>query len=132
VAYPLPGTPFYDRVKAELGDETETHWTDSSDLAMLFDGPYPTEFYRALHERVHTEYRMRQLAWKIGRRELPRIGELARFGRDALKLYPQIRRVRKLAVRNETALEGLDIELDRAAASTPSEQPVQLTRSDPQ
>ncbi len=125
VAYPLPGTPFYDRVKAELGDET--HWSDSSDLAMLFDGPYPTEFYRALHERVHTEYRMRQLSWKLRRRQRPSVGELARFGRDAVKLYPQIRKVKRLAVRTQGAIPELDTALDRAAASTPSEQAVRLS-----
>jgi len=130
VSYPLPGTPFYDRVRAELGDET--HWVDSSDLAMLFDGPYPTEFYRALHERVHSEYRMRQLVWKLAKRETPALGELARFGRDAIKLLPQIRKVKQLAVPNEQALDNLTIELDRSAAATPSEQPVALSpRTDP-
>jgi len=128
VSYPLPGTPFYERVKAELRDET--HWVDSSDLAMLFDGPYPTEFYRALHDRVHTEYRMRQMAWKLTKRDWPQLGELARFGRDSAKLYPQVRKVRRLAVPNDGSLDGLSIELDRAAASTPTEQPVQLTSKD--
>ncbi|MEM7093858.1 MAG: radical SAM protein [Actinomycetota bacterium] len=126
VAYPLPGTPFYDRVREQLGDDT--HWVDSSDLAMLFDGPFPTEFYRALHERVHTEYRMRQFVWKLGRRELPGLGDIARFGRDAIRLLPQIRSVRSLAVPNETALSELRIDLDRTAAAIPSEQPVELSR----
>ena len=126
VSYPLPGTPFYDRVKAELGDDT--HWEDSSDLAMLFDGPYPTEFYRALHERVHSEYRMRQMVWKMTDREVPSLGEVARFGRDALRLGPQMRRVKQLAVPNARAVTELEIELDRTAAATPSEQPVSLTQ----
>jgi len=125
VSYPLPGTPFYERVKAELGDDT--HWVDSSDLAMLFDGPYPTEFYRALHERVHSEYRMRQMAWKIARREVPSVGELARFGRDAIRLGPQIRSVKQLAVPNKKALNRLGVELDRAQAATPTEQAVTLS-----
>lgn len=124
VSYPLPGTPFYERVQAELGDET--HWVDSSDLAMLFDGPFPTEFYRALHERVHSEYRMRQLAWKVQRRESPSRGELARFVRDAVRLGPQIRRVKRVAIPNAKAVPELAIALDRADAATPSEQPVTL------
>jgi len=128
VAYPLPGTPFYDRVKAELGDET--HWVDSSDLAMLFDGPYPTEFYRALHERVHSEYRMRQLVWKLGDKQLPAVADVARFVRDAARLGPQIWNVKRLAVPNHNALTDLAIELDRSQAATPSEQPVTLSRSD--
>ncbi|MGH1504759.1 MAG: B12-binding domain-containing radical SAM protein [Acidimicrobiales bacterium] len=132
VAYPLPGTPFYDRVKAQLG--ADTHWVDSSDLAMLFDGPFPTEFYRALHERVHTEFRMRQLLWKLrprsgGAPSLPRPRELARFVRDALRLVPQIRRVRRLAEPVADAVDGLPIDLDRDAAATPSAQPVEITPS---
>ena len=124
VSYPLPGTPFYERVKTELGDDT--HWVDSSDLAMLFDGPYPTEFYRALHDRVHTEYRMRQLVWKVQKRQIPTPGELARFARDAVKLFPQIRTVKKLAIPNEGAVDNLTIELDRVAAAIPTEQAVEL------
>ncbi len=124
VSYPLPGTPFYDRVKTELGDET--HWVDSSDLAMLFDGPYPTEFYRALHDRVHTEYRMRQMGWRLQNRQLPTVAEVARFGRDALRLLPHKRAVQKLATPNEGAFDNLTIELDRSAAATPTEQVVEL------
>ncbi len=47
VSYPLPGTPFYDRVRDELG--LKRNWQDSDDLAMLFEGPYGTRFYRHLH-----------------------------------------------------------------------------------
>lgn len=125
VSYPLPGTPFYDRVESELGDST--HWVDSGDLAMLFDGPFPTAFYRALHDRVHTEFRMRQVAWKLGQRRLPSPSELARFARDGLRLVPQIRKVRRLAVPNEGALAGLRVDLDRNAASTPTEQTVTIS-----
>ncbi|HJS19391.1 MAG TPA: hypothetical protein VJ785_11635, partial [Anaerolineales bacterium] len=58
VSYPLPGTKFFERVKLELGDKQ--NWVDSQDLAMLYRGPFPTEFYRVLHGRVHYEFR----AWK--------------------------------------------------------------------
>ena len=34
VSYPLPGTPFYERVKAQLGDKQ--NWVDSDDLAMMY------------------------------------------------------------------------------------------------
>jgi anaerobic magnesium-protoporphyrin IX monomethyl ester cyclase len=62
VSYPLPGTKFYERVKLELGEKQ--NWVDSEDLAMLYRGPFPTEFYRVLHGRVHYEFR----AWKALRR----------------------------------------------------------------
>ncbi len=61
VSYPLPGTKFFERVKLELGEKQ--NWTDSEDLAMLYQGPFPTEFYRVLHGRVHYEFRMRN-AWR--------------------------------------------------------------------
>jgi len=60
VSYPLPGTKFYERVKAQLGDKQ--NWTDSDDLALLYHGPFPQEFYRVLHRVVHAEFRMRK-AW---------------------------------------------------------------------
>lgn len=61
VSYPLPGTKFFERVKLELGEKQ--NWVDSEDLAMLYRGPFSTEFYRILHGRVHYEFRMRQ-AWR--------------------------------------------------------------------
>lgn len=57
VSYPLPGTPFYERVRAELSRE---NWYDSQDLAMLYQGPFRTEFYRQLHKVVHKDYRSRK------------------------------------------------------------------------
>ena len=58
VSYPLPGTKFFERVKMELGEKQ--NWLDSEDLAMLYRGPFPTEFYRLLHGRVHYEFRTRK------------------------------------------------------------------------
>jgi len=37
------------------------NWEVSDDFEMMFDGTYPTSFYRVLHKRVHKEYRTRQL-----------------------------------------------------------------------
>ncbi len=61
VSYPLPGTKFFDRVKIELGEKQ--NWVDSRDLDMLYHGPFPAEFYRILHGRVHYEFRLRR-AWQ--------------------------------------------------------------------
>jgi anaerobic magnesium-protoporphyrin IX monomethyl ester cyclase len=58
VSYPLPGTRFFESVRHELGDKE--NWTDSQDLAMLYKGPFRTEFYRQLHTVVHKEYRSRK------------------------------------------------------------------------
>ena len=61
VSYPLPGTPFYERVIAEL--EEKDHWQDSSDLAMLFKGAYPTALYRELHRLLHASLDA-EIAWR--------------------------------------------------------------------
>jgi len=58
VSYPLPGTPFYESVKEQLGDKQ--NWEDSEDLAMLFQGAYVPDFYRILHKVVHKELRLLQ------------------------------------------------------------------------
>lgn len=57
VSYPLPGTPFYDRVVAEM--TTQQNWSQSADLAMMFEGPYRTDFYRALARYTHKDHRLR-------------------------------------------------------------------------
>jgi len=53
VSYPLPGTTFYERVRAELG--AKTNWIDSDDLAVMFKSTYRNEFYRALRDALHAE-----------------------------------------------------------------------------
>ena len=53
VAYPLPGTKFYELVGAQLG--AKQNWEDSDDLAMMFQGAYTSEFYRALRDALHLE-----------------------------------------------------------------------------
>jgi radical SAM superfamily enzyme YgiQ (UPF0313 family) len=53
VSYPLPGTRFYERVASQLG--SKRNWSDSDDLAMMFQGAYQTRFYKALHEALHFE-----------------------------------------------------------------------------
>lgn len=64
VSYPLPGTPFFDRVRSELGDKR--HWDDSEDLAMMYRGPFTTEFYRQLHVVLHAEFRARRRGRELG------------------------------------------------------------------
>ncbi|NJM05650.1 B12-binding domain-containing radical SAM protein [Candidatus Gracilibacteria bacterium] len=55
VSYPLPGTPFHERVRDQLG--VTRNWQDSDDLAMLYCGPFSTAFYRQLHTVLHKEFR---------------------------------------------------------------------------
>lgn len=58
VSYPLPGTEFYERVKAEL--KHKTNWTDSDELALMFSNTYQPAFYKQLHRYVHKSYRKHQ------------------------------------------------------------------------
>jgi len=53
VAYPLPGTEFHERVRAQLG--RQRNWKDTGDLAMLFQGTYDTAFYREARDLLHRE-----------------------------------------------------------------------------
>ena len=52
-SYPLPGTVFYERVQAELGQKR--NWTDSDDLCIMFNAAYKTDFYRAVRDALHVE-----------------------------------------------------------------------------
>jgi anaerobic magnesium-protoporphyrin IX monomethyl ester cyclase len=52
-SYPLPGTPFYERVREQLGQKR--NWTDSDDLCIMFNAAYKTEFYRAVRDALHVE-----------------------------------------------------------------------------
>ncbi|TAM61563.1 MAG: B12-binding domain-containing radical SAM protein [Rhodanobacter sp.] len=58
VSYPLPGTKFYERVKAQLG--AKTHWRDSGDLAMMFRGAYDSDFYRRVRDLLHAQVTLQQ------------------------------------------------------------------------
>ncbi len=58
VSYPLPGTKFYDVVKAQL--EEKQNWTDSDDLAMMYRGTFSPAYYRRLHRYVHKVFRLQQ------------------------------------------------------------------------
>lgn len=58
VSYPLPGTNFYDKVKDDL--KLKANWTDSDDLAMMFQGTFNSKFYKKLHRFVHKEFRKSQ------------------------------------------------------------------------
>lgn len=53
VSYPLPGTQFYEQVKEQLG--AKTRWSESDDLAMMFQGTYRSEFYRAVRDLLHRQ-----------------------------------------------------------------------------
>ncbi len=56
VTYPLPGTTFYEEVRDQL--DGKQNWTDSDDLALMYDGPFSSAFYEKLHRVMHHDFRM--------------------------------------------------------------------------
>jgi anaerobic magnesium-protoporphyrin IX monomethyl ester cyclase len=60
VAYPLPGTKFFEQVKGQFLNG-KRHWKDSGDLAMMFRGTYSSDFYRAIRDLLHEQVTMVQL-----------------------------------------------------------------------
>jgi len=55
VSYPMPNTRFHQIVREQIG--AQENWRDSGDLAMMYQGAFPTEFYRALADALHAEVR---------------------------------------------------------------------------
>jgi anaerobic magnesium-protoporphyrin IX monomethyl ester cyclase len=51
VAYPLPGTRFHELVRQQL--QSKTHWQESNDLEMMFEGTYNSAFYRSIRDLLH-------------------------------------------------------------------------------
>jgi radical SAM superfamily enzyme YgiQ (UPF0313 family) len=77
VAYPLPGTRFYQLVKAQMLEKTR--WQDSGDLAMMFEGAYTSEFYRTIRDLLHEQIELQKhndhgriADWRSGRKALQR------------------------------------------------------------
>lgn len=63
VSYPLPGTKFYEKVKDDL--IAKANWSDSDDLAMMFEGTFNSKFYKKLHRYTHKEFRKSQAKWFV-------------------------------------------------------------------
>lgn len=114
VSYPMPGTKFYEAVRDQLGEKQ--NWHDSDDLAMLYQGPFSTEFYRKLHSVVHKEFRARK-AWK----SLKSPRAVARLGYNLLTLPFARMQLNSLASKSQVTLTSLP-HLPHEAAATPTPQ----------
>lgn len=58
ISYPLPGTVFYEKVKAQLLEKR--NWINSDDLDMMYAAPFSPRFYKQLHHLVHKLFRLKQ------------------------------------------------------------------------
>jgi anaerobic magnesium-protoporphyrin IX monomethyl ester cyclase len=115
VAYPLPGTPFHERIRGQLG--AKQNWTDSDDLAMMYEGPFSTDFYRMLHQVVHKELRLqRRGSGPVWRRAASRALAAGTLPMDRWRLARLARQARPTPLSMEAALS-------RDEAARPSPQP---------
>ncbi|MGH2544879.1 MAG: B12-binding domain-containing radical SAM protein, partial [Ardenticatenaceae bacterium] len=127
VSYPLPGTKFHERVKDQLG--VKQNWLDSNDLAMLYEGPFTTEFYRQLHTVLHKEFRA-QRYWNELKGLLRQPGGFCKrhLRSTASMLYHRAtlpvarRKLNQLEVRSQRGLNLLTPGMDHEAAATPTPQ----------
>lgn len=127
VSYPLPGTRFHERVKAELG--LKQNWVDSSDLAVMYRATFRPEFYRQLHAVVHHEFRARRqrralgavvgAPWRARPRDLRR---LAAWVYHLAALPAARRRLGRLVATPEPAPIPALPHMPPEIASTPTEQ----------
>lgn len=87
VSYPLPGTPFYEKVKAEL--KSKQNWTDSDDLTLMFSNTYKPAFYKILHRYLHARFRVRR-GWLLltGRLKHRRRAEIPRWTLSMIYHWP--------------------------------------------
>jgi anaerobic magnesium-protoporphyrin IX monomethyl ester cyclase len=115
VSYPLPGTKFHNAVSEQMGEKQ--NWQDSNDLAMLYQGPFSTEFYRKLHSVVHKEFRARK-AWK----SLKSGRDLARLGYNLLTLPVARMQLNRLASTQNSILTLPHMPHEAAATPTPQEE----------
>jgi anaerobic magnesium-protoporphyrin IX monomethyl ester cyclase len=84
VSYPLPGTPFYDRVKERMHGSS---WEGAMDNRLLFDGEYEQAFYAAVREVLRSEHAFlegaraaRRLLRHPNRKDLKRVASMAIHG----------------------------------------------------
>lgn len=124
VSYPLPGTRFHARVAGQLG--AKQNWSDSSDLDMMYDGPYSTAFYRQLHRVIHHDYKSSRVRWQVeralrGQGARPSGRQLARAAVDAVALPLARARLAMLQAAPHQGVRPTGATMERAAAATPSD-----------
>ena len=120
VSYPLPGTRFFDRVRAQLGNKT--NWSDSGDLSMMFRGGYTDEFYRALHDALHAQVDL----WHSGDNDGSPTNQDHEYGGSRVgEMWAQVRQLEKTCRNSDpTMLEAFSadslVQLQPATGFAPS------------
>lgn len=85
VAYPLPGTPFHEKVKDTLGERD--HWEHSHTMRPVHPAAYPADFYPVLYNYFHQNFALLKGKVRTGLRGWKDMivrkrtaGKLKRFG----------------------------------------------------
>src|SRR4029077_15320171 len=126
VSYPLPGTKFHKAVSEQLG--LKQNWLDSSDLAMMYQGPFSTAFYRQLHVVLHHEFRLRK-AWSALRSRGRRLRSLAAVAFHGVALPLARFQLESVARARHPGVRALPRLMTPEAAARPTPQPDAPTRS---
>jgi len=53
VSYPLPGTEFHEQVNDQISEKS--HWAESNDLEIMFNGTFTSDYYRKLGDFLHRD-----------------------------------------------------------------------------
>jgi anaerobic magnesium-protoporphyrin IX monomethyl ester cyclase len=120
VSYPLPGTKFYAAVKEQMGEKQ--NWTDSNDLAMMYAGPFSTQFYRQLHTVLHKEFRSRRTLQQLASGGRVSLRRALAAPLQAATLPFARRKLRQLALTPHSGVLPLPLVADPAAAARPTPQ----------
>ena len=117
VSYPLPGTPFHERVKAQLGEKQ--NWVDSNDLAMM----YRADLRAGVLPRAACARARRVPGAEAPRRRRSPREAAAGASTTACERRGSSRRCRRLA--RDTSAPALIIRpvLSQQAAAIPTDQP---------
>jgi radical SAM superfamily enzyme YgiQ (UPF0313 family) len=120
VSYPLPGTKFFEAVKQQMG--SKQNWIDSNDLAMMYKGPFTTEFYRQLHKVLHKEFRARKTANQVASGKPVSLRQLLALPHQAGTLPFARWRLRQLAAAPHRGIAALPSIEDSESAARPTPQ----------
>jgi len=82
IAYPLPGTPFYEQVRDHLVELPD--WSHTAENRLLYRGRYRTQFYRWAQRLLHKE-------WLVAR---VKAGNLSLDGKSKFKAMASLQALR--------------------------------------
>lgn len=120
VSYPLPGTKFHAAVRHQLEDKE--NWVDSSDLDMMYTGPFTTAFYRQLHTVVHKEFRSRRTVSRLQRGQSVTLRQIAAMLYHAATLPLARRKLDSLAALPHRGIHALPLGMPPSDAARPTPQ----------